>query len=305
MSSQLGGIAAGLGAGFVAARLLWMMLQPMLSAPVFRRLNYRKHELSTAGGLVVVCAVLLIESVRIALGAIGIGEPITPSGLRLPVLFAVLGFALLGLIDDLGASGSSRGFKGHVRSILRGSPSTGAIKLIGGGFVALIVASQSGAGSIGRLGSAASLEDKAANAGWLVFNAGLIALSANVGNLFDRAPGRTIKVSALGFVVVVVGAVVGGGWLPLAPVAVVIGAALGLLIDDLREHMMIGDTGANVLGAVLATALVANASNTVRLMVMAAVLALNAAAELVSFSRIIERTPPLRAADRAGAPHRK
>jgi UDP-GlcNAc:undecaprenyl-phosphate/decaprenyl-phosphate GlcNAc-1-phosphate transferase len=305
VSSQLGGIAAGLGAGFVAARLLWMLLRPMLSAPVFRRMNYRKHELSTAGGLVVVCAVLLIESVRIVLGGIGVGEPITPSGLRLPVLFAVLGFALLGLIDDLGASGSSRGFKGHVRSILRGSPSTGALKLMGGGFVALIVASQCGNGSLGRLGSQASLQDKASNVGWLVFNAALIALSANVGNLFDRAPGRTIKVSALGFSAVVVGVVVGGGWLPLAPVAVVVGAALGLLIDDLREHVMIGDTGANVLGAVLATAIVANASNTVRLMVMAAVLTLNAAAELVSFSRVIERTPPLRAADRAGAPHRK
>jgi UDP-GlcNAc:undecaprenyl-phosphate/decaprenyl-phosphate GlcNAc-1-phosphate transferase len=305
VSSQLGGIAAGLGAGFVAARLLWMLLRPMLSAPVFRRMNYRKHELSTAGGLVVVCAVLLIESVRIVLGAIGIGEPITPNGLRLPVLFTVVGFALLGLIDDLGASGSSRGFKGHVRSILRGSPSTGALKLMGGGFVALIVASLCSNGSLGPLGSQASLQDKASNVGWLVFNAALIALSANVGNLFDRAPGRTIKVSALGFLAVVVGAVVGGGWLALAPVAVVIGAALGLLIDDLREHVMIGDTGANVLGAVLAAGVVANASNTVRFMVMAAVLALNAAAELVSFSRVIERTPPLRAADRAGAPHRK
>jgi UDP-N-acetylmuramyl pentapeptide phosphotransferase/UDP-N-acetylglucosamine-1-phosphate transferase len=85
----------------------------------------------------------------------------------------------------------------------------------------------------------------------------------------------------------------------------VIGAALGLLIDDLREHMMLGDTGSNVLGAVLAIGLVGGASTVTRVVVMTLLVALNGAAEVVSFSRIIERTRPLRAADRAGAPHRK
>ncbi len=303
MGSQLGGTAAGLGAGFVAARLLWMLLRPMLSAPVFRRMNYRDHELSTAGGLVIVCAVLLVESVRIILGAIGVGDPIAAGGLRLPVLFGVLGFALLGLIDDLGASGTSRGFRGHVRSIVRGRPSTGAVKLVGGAFVALIVGSQCSEVSAG-LSSPASWRDRGASIGWLLFDAALIALSANVGNLFDRAPGRTIKVSTLCFVGVIVGAVVAENWMPLAPLAVVIGASLGLLNDDLREHVMLGDTGANVLGAVVAVGVVGGASSTVRCIVMALVIALNAAAEVVSFSRVIERTPSLRAADRAGAPHR-
>lgn len=305
MGSQLGGVAAGLGAGFVAARLLWMLLRPMLSAPVFRRVNYRNHELSTAGGLVIVCAVLLVESCRIVLGAFGVGEPLLQNGLRLPILLAVIGFSLLGLIDDLGASGSSRGFRGHIRSILHGRPSTGALKLVGGACVALMVASRFSGGTLGRVSSASTLQEKAANVGWLLFNAALIALGANVGNLFDRAPGRTIKVSTLCFVGIVVGAVVAGNWMPLAPLAVVIGASLGLLIDDLREHMMLGDTGANVLGAVLATAVVAGGSTTIRVLVMILVLGLNGAAELVSFSRVIERTPPLRAADRAGAPHRK
>jgi UDP-GlcNAc:undecaprenyl-phosphate/decaprenyl-phosphate GlcNAc-1-phosphate transferase len=305
MGSQLGGIAAGLGAGFVAARLLWLLLRPMLSAPVFRRVNYRNHELCTAGGVVIVCAVLLVESVRIVLGSLGVGQSLAPGGLRLPVLFGVLGFSLLGLIDDLGASGSSRGFKGHVASILRGRPSTGALKLVGGGFVALVVASQCNWALASQVSSAATFTEKAANVGWLLLNAVLIALSANVGNLFDRAPGRTIKVSTLCFIGVAIGAVVAGNWIPLAPVAVVLGAALGLLIDDLREHVMLGDTGANVLGAVVAIAVVAGASATIRVLVLLLVVALNGAAELVSFSRVIERTSPLRAADRAGAPHRK
>jgi UDP-GlcNAc:undecaprenyl-phosphate/decaprenyl-phosphate GlcNAc-1-phosphate transferase len=305
MGSQLGGIAAGLGAGFVAARLLWLLLRPMLSAPVFRRFNYRSHELCTAGGVVIVCAVLLVESVRIVLGSLGVGQSLAPGGLRLPVLFGVLGFSLLGLIDDLGASGSSRGFKGHLASILRGRPSTGALKLVGGGFVALVVASQCNGALARQVSSAATFTEKAANVGWLLLNAVLIALSANVGNLFDRAPGRTIKVSTLCFIGVAIGAVVAGNWIPLAPVAVVLGAAVGLLIDDLREHVMLGDTGANVLGAVVAIAVVAGASATIRVLVLLLVVALNGVAELVSFSRVIEGTSLLRAADRAGAPHRK
>ncbi len=304
MGSQLGGVAAGLGAGFVAARLLWMLLRPMLSAPVFRRTNYRNHELSTAGGLVIVCAVLLVESCRIVLGAYGVGQPLVQNGLRLPILLGVIGFSLLGLIDDLGASGLSRGFRGHLSSIVHGRPSTGALKLVGGACMALIVASRFN-GELVELSLVSTFQEKVSNVGWLLFNAALIALGANVGNLFDRAPGRTIKISTLCFIGIALGAVVAGDWMPLAPLAVVIGASLGLLIDDLREHMMLGDTGANVLGAVLATGVVASASTTVRVLVMILVLGLNGAAELVSFSRLIERTRPLRAADRAGAPHRK
>jgi hypothetical protein len=81
---------------------------------------------------------------------------------------------------------------------------------------------------------------------------------------------------------------------------VVVGAALGLLLDDLHERLMLGDAGSNVLGAVLGLGVVAACGAGARDVVLVGVAALNIAGELVSFSRVIDGFPPLRALDRAG-----
>ena len=78
------------------------------------------------------------------------------------------------------------------------------------------------------------------------------------------------------------------------------GASFGLLGDDLHERLMLGDTGANVIGAVLGLAVVLGSQEGTRIAVMLVLLALNVAAELVSFSAVIDRVPPLRWFDRLG-----
>ena len=131
----------------------------------------------------------------------------------------------------------------------------------------------------------------------LLTDAVLIALAANLANLLDRAPGRAIKVGLLAWVPI---AFVAGGDAVGIAIAPVIGAFCGLLGDDLREHLMLGDTGANVLGAVLGLAVVLDVGRGPRNFVLIGLILLTIAAEMVSFSAVIDRVPILRRFDALG-----
>jgi UDP-N-acetylmuramyl pentapeptide phosphotransferase/UDP-N-acetylglucosamine-1-phosphate transferase len=274
----VGAFAAGVAGGL----LLWWMTVPAFGAGVFARENFRGRPLPTAVGLLVALAAVVADAV-LSLAVAGGYEPEAGlvGGVRL-VTVAALGFALLGLLDDLAGAGESGGFRGHLRSLASGRLTTGAIKLFGGAAVAVVVVvSAREPDSLGRV-----LADGA-----------LVALAANLGNLFDRAPGRTTKVALLSLVllVLVVGAVP-----ELAGVALVVGAGAGLLPADLGERLMLGDAGANVLGAALGLGVVLTCAASTRTVVLVVVALLNLASERVSFSRVIGAVAPLRAADRWG-----
>ena len=266
--------------GFVAARLLWLLLRPVFEAELFARSNFRGVAVPTAAGIVIAVAVVVVEAVRTVIAAAGVGSEEATAG-RAAVLAAVVGFSLLGLFDDLAAAGPDRGFTGHLRALAAGRLSTGALKLAGGAAMALV--------AVGLLEPPSLVR--------LLADAALVALAANLANLFDRAPGRTTKVGLLVAVALLVATALNT---ELTAAMVVVGAAAGLLPEDLRERLMLGDTGANPLGAALGLAVVAACSTTTRTIVLVVVVGLNLLSEAVSFSRVIERAPPLRLLDRAG-----
>jgi UDP-N-acetylmuramyl pentapeptide phosphotransferase/UDP-N-acetylglucosamine-1-phosphate transferase len=70
--------------------------------------------------------------------------------------------------------------------------------------------------------------------------------------------------------------------------------------EDLRERMMLGDTGANVLGGVLGLVVVLECSRTTRNVVLVVLILLNLVSERVSYSAVIEKVPPLRWLDQLG-----
>lgn len=271
-------VAVAALAGFLCGRLLWLLVRPtFLSAPMVQRENYRGHVLPTAAGIVLPVAVVVVE------GARSLGSAITAP--RLATVTAAVGLGLLGLFDDLVGTGDARGFRGHVSSLVRGRLTTGGLKLLGGVGVALVVVRPFSGGSVGRV-----LQDAA-----------LVALAANLANLFDRAPGRVGKVGLGCFVGL---AVTTAAPADLTGPAVVAGAALALLLDDLHERLMLGDTGANVLGGAVGLGVVVVCAPSTRTTVLVAVAVLNLVSEVVSFSRVIDRVAPLRALDRAGRLHR-
>lgn len=278
--------AVGFVAAAVSAVAAWVAMRDTFEQPLFARRNYRGVDVPVGAGVLVAVVTIGVSGAWLALESLGDATPRTAqltSSLALVCLLSS-GFGLLGLFDDLAAQGDDRGFTGHLRALSQGRLTTGGLKLIVGGLLAL------------ALTSVTSLE----LGFWRVVLGGiLISLAANLGNLFDRAPGRCTKVALLCGVVLFASA---GSVdrLTLTGVAVVLGAAVGLGLFDLREVLMLGDAGSNVLGAVLGWGVVATTGWEVQLIVLVVLLALNAASERVSFSKVIAATPPLRAFDQLG-----
>jgi UDP-N-acetylmuramyl pentapeptide phosphotransferase/UDP-N-acetylglucosamine-1-phosphate transferase len=270
--------------------VLWLFTRQLFSHPAFARTNYRDRSLPTSVGVLLPVTLAAV----VALAALVKSRP--PKVLSWDALVVVgptvlglcAGFALLGLIDDLGGVGQSGGFTSHLRALSRGQLTTGAIKLLGGPVVALAM-----------LASTPYAEHRPG----LLRDAALICLAANLANLLDRAPGRVAKSGAVAFVVL--WGVTGFGQHILSPVAVVIGGMVGLAIPDLREKAMLGDAGSNAIGAVLGFGVVLTTTTTARWWVLGALAVLNVASELISFSRVIDAVPPLRFVDRLGTPRRE
>jgi len=235
--------------------------------------------------------VTLLEGPAVAIG--GLAGALAGGGAsreRAAMVIAVTGAAAFGGYDDLSGNGANRGFRGHIGALRNGELTTGAVKIAGIGAARLAAAIVAGKGdqSSGPRGGPAGLA-----AADLIINAGLVAGGANLINLFDLRPGRAIKVA--------IGA---GGLLAAAPgdgaaCAAPLAAAAALLPQDLGERSMLGDAGANALGAMLGVA-ATSLSRRNRLAALTVIVGLTAASEVVSFTRVIERTGPLRWLDMLG-----
>lgn len=278
MVESLIGIVVGLGVGAA----LWVASRSSFEVPALARTNYRGAPVVTGVGVMVPVTMLICAG---ALRLVVLLAEVKPAWDQLvgPSVAAVAGFSLLGLLDDVLGEGQSGGFRGHLRALLRGHLTSGMIKLVAGGALALVVSSGLGRGDEGALGA---LRDGA-----------IVALAANLANLLDRGPGRAIKVTTLAFLV----CVVASRSLTLVAPAVGVGAGLALLPDDLRERVMLGDAGANALGALCGlAALSAAPAAGVRWAILVGLVALNALSEVVSFSKVIDAVAPLRWFDRLG-----
>jgi UDP-GlcNAc:undecaprenyl-phosphate GlcNAc-1-phosphate transferase len=226
--------------------------------------------------------VTLLEGPAVAVGAVvgvlaeaAFGSPRSGAAMAL----AGAGAAAFGGYDDLAGSGDRRGFRGHLGALRHGEVTTGAVKLGGIGVTGIVSAVLAG-------GAPADV----------VIDAGLVAGGANLLNLFDLRPGRAIKVAVATGALIAAGGSVSGR---RAGVAAPLAAALILLPQDLGERAMLGDCGANSLGAMLGAA-AAGLPRSARIALLAGITGLTAVSEKVSFTKVIERTSALRWLDMLG-----
>jgi UDP-N-acetylmuramyl pentapeptide phosphotransferase/UDP-N-acetylglucosamine-1-phosphate transferase len=256
-----------------AARIGYRVLsaRPPAGAATWTRTNHRGE------------TVTLLEGPAVAIGGMaGALAAGSSERDRLAALLAAGGAAAFGGYDDLAGDRRSTGFRGHLGALRKGELTTGAVKLAGIGATGLAAALVADGGSR-RFGAA----DR-------VINAALVAGSANLVNLFDLRPGRAIKVTALAGGLL---AAASGG---TAEVSAPVAAAAALLSEDLGERAMLGDAGANALGALLGMAAATTLRRRDRLAVLSVIVGLTAASEFVSFTRVIDRTRPLRWLDMLG-----
>jgi UDP-N-acetylmuramyl pentapeptide phosphotransferase/UDP-N-acetylglucosamine-1-phosphate transferase len=254
--------------GAVGALLARLSLAGVQAAPAARaldRTNFRGRTVSLAGGP----ALAVSASASAALGA-------DSAPLAGAALVAGLGAGAVGFYDDVVGGRpehQAKGFRGHLSALRDGRVTSGLAKIVGVGAAGLAAAAL----LPGRRGVVNT-----------VLGAGVIAGTANLVNLLDLRPGRALKAGIL------VGAPLGG--VAAGPV----GAAAALLPADLNEEIMLGDAGANALGALLGVALAARTGPVGRAVLLAGLAGLTAASEKVSFTKVIESTPGLRELDALG-----
>lgn len=250
--------------------------------PSWQRNNFRGRTVSLSGGIATAVGTLA--------GTASVGGAPALAG-----AVAVTAAGGLGAFDDLTEREQDRGTKGlrgHLGALAQGTVTTGAIKLLG------ITAASLLAGTVladARRRTSGASTPFVLTALDSVTSGALVAGTANLLNLLDLRPGRALKAAIL------LGAPLAAAGGPGAGIgSAVVGSAVAAAPTDLAETTMLGDTGANALGAALGVGLASHPHPAVRLGALAVVVAGTLASERVSFSRVIDATPALAWVDGLG-----
>ncbi|WP_222429850.1 hypothetical protein [Paenibacillus cremeus] len=251
------------GGLFAAGALFLPRLMKFLTAHKVTDTNYHGDSIPTASGLllllVLLCGYFVYRLV-----------PSVPIHVSTEYMLSLTLVGAAGLLDDLIGDKQIKGIENHWRAWRHGSASTGVVKAAVVGTASLLLFA--GSGEVSGMGK-------------LLLATGLSLLMSNGMNLLDVRPGRALKGYFLLWVPLVVG---NDGKLFLGgEVLLLIGAGL-LAYPDLRGKLMLGDTGAGMLGFALGASYIAYTPVYLQLVVLGVVAALHGLTWRRSLSRIIE-----------------
>lgn len=269
-------VAALLAGAAVEALVLFFLLEMLKDAGAVGK-NYLGHEIAISAGISFPISITAAYLLYGFFGQYQIDMAV--------FLFGVTAFSFLGFIDDMLGKRDVTGFKGHFKALFKGRLTTGGLKAVGGGIIAvyLALANPTAAADLGVME--------------VIMDILIIALFANLLNLLDLRPGRAIKGFLLFLVIIAVLALGQLEWMLIAPL---LGAVTYYFRTDLKAMAMMGDAGSNVLGLSLGYLCVINLGLTPRIIILIFLVAMHLYAEKYSLTETIERIPLLRAADELG-----
>ncbi|MFZ5652275.1 MAG: hypothetical protein ACOY4I_15695 [Bacillota bacterium] len=276
-NSNTGRTALFFLAGWLSARILLPGLSGMIAGSGFVKPNYRGERIPLGLGTVF----LLGAVVSLTAFFIILTDDLRQKSSLFLLTLSI--YTCLGIIDDIWGDGSCRGFSGHLKSLLQGRLTTGCLKALAGGMAALYI----------------SLSGFPSYRPWLLapLDALLIALSVNAINLLDLRPGRAGK-SFLILAALIFMAFPQRGEMAFA--SLISGILLAYLPMDLKARAMMGDSGANALGAVLGITAVWIFDLELKFLYLTALVLLHMLAEKKSLTSLIASSSALDYLDRLG-----
>lgn len=264
--------------GAVAEGIILYFLLNMLRESGAVRKNYLGHDIPVSTGISFPVSVILVFIIYVLFSHYESSFHI--------YLIGIIAISFLGFIDDMLGQRDTLGFKGHFGALFKGKLTTGGLKALGGGFIALFMAFFLGTpGSLGH------------NLGNIIINTLIIALFTNMLNLLDLRPGRALKGYLFFLLLIILMAAGRVNWLLIGPL---LGAVLVYLPVDLKVQAMMGDAGSNVLGLTLGYYSVIHLPLPYRIGVLVFLIAMHIYTEKFSLTRTIEKVPLLRAIDQLG-----
>lgn len=258
-------------ASFFAARAVLPRALAVIADAGFVQRNYRGDLVPSSAG-----AIVALIYVSVLLG----WHVLAPDRLLTSLGLLVAAMALLGFVDDVWGDKRTQGLLGHLQLLLTGGLSTGGVKAV--------------CGIIVSFAAARSVVDD-----WytVIVGAFVIALSANAVNLLDLRPGRAVKGSVVATGLLFVFSATAPVWMYVMPLVAVL---VAYVPHDLQARAMMGDAGANPVGAAIGLAATVALSPAALALTAAALVLLHVVAERASISRIIEEIPALKYLDELG-----
>jgi UDP-N-acetylmuramyl pentapeptide phosphotransferase/UDP-N-acetylglucosamine-1-phosphate transferase len=267
--------------GFLGTYIMIPLFESMLISSNVIRPNYKKEDIPVSMGIVFL-PMLVINSVLLVFFT---KNSSIFEGVNLLYLFmfdfSLMAMFFAGILDDLIGNRDVSGLGGHLKSLLRGSLTTGGFKALFGGFIGVFIS----------VVISNNILD-------FVINTLIIALSTNLMNLLDLRPGRAIK----GFLAIMIPMFfLLSGYVKFFPLLIVPNV-LAYFGKDLKAKAMMGDTGSNVLGVSIGVLMVLGFSTSfkIRGIWLILLIAIHLLTEKYSLTKIIEKNKILNSIDKLG-----